>query len=87
MWISLHTLQEIQKLVTISMVQDMITYLNMFPSKSGIPSNLSTASIILRSMNPDYNKLKIIFGAYAQFYIGIINSINQIIVGEIALHP
>ena len=47
----------------------MITCLNMFPSQNGISSNLSPASIILGSPNPDYNKLKIKFGAYAQVYI------------------
>ena len=44
----------------------MITYLNIFPSKNGISSNLSPEAIILGSPNPDYNKLKITFGEYAQ---------------------
>ena len=49
------------KLMTISLVQDMIIFLNMFPSKKGIASDLIPLAIILGSPNPYYNKLKIIF--------------------------
>ena len=59
----------------------------MFPSKNGISSDLSPAAIILGSPNPDYNKLKITFGAYAQVYIGTTNSTKQITVGAIELRP
>ena len=45
----------------------------MFPSKNVI------------STNPDYNKLMITFGAYAQFYIGATNSTIPRTVGLIAL--
>ena len=65
----------------------MITCLNMFPYRNGISSKLSLAAIILGSPNPDYNKLKITFGAYAQVYIGTTNSTKQITVGVIALRP
>ena len=75
------------KLMTISLVQDMITCTNMFPSKNGISSDLSPASIILGSPNPDQNKLKIAFGAYSNFYIGTTNSTKHITLGEIALRP
>ena len=71
--------------MTISLVQDMITYLNMFPSKNGISSNPSLAAIILGSPNPDYNKLKITFGEYLQVYIGTNSSTKQRTVGAIAL--
>ena len=59
----------------------------MFRSKNGISGDLSPVSIILGSRNPDYNKLKIIFVAYAQVYIGTTNSTKQISVGAIALRP
>ena len=65
---------KITKSMTRSMVQDMITFLNILPSKNGIPSNLSPSDIILGSPNPDYNKLRITFVAYAQVYIGTTNS-------------
>ena len=66
-------------------VQDMITYLNMPPSKNGISSDLIPAAIIIGSPNPDYNKLKITFWAYAQVYIGTTNSTKKRTVGVIEL--
>ena len=69
------------------MVQDMITSLDMFSSKNGISSNLIPEAIILGSPNPDYNKLKIKFGAYVQVYIGTTSSTKQRTIGAIALRP
>ena len=57
----------------------------MFSSKNGISSDLSPAAIILGSPNLDYNKLKIIFGAYAQVYRGANNSTKKRTVGAISL--
>ena len=57
----------------------------MLPSKNGISSELIPAAIILGSPNPDYNKLKIALGSYAQVYIGTKN--KQITKGAIALRP
>ena len=65
----------------------MITGLDMFPSKNGISSKLSPAAIILGSPNPDHNKLRIKFGAYAQVYRGNTNITKWITVGAIALIP
>ena len=74
-------------LMTISLVQDMVTCLNMIPSKNGISSDLSPAEIILGSPNPDYNRLKITLGSYTQVYIGTTNSKNRRTVGTIELSP
>ena len=63
-----------KRLMTISLVQDMITCLKKIPSKNGISSDLRPQEIILGSLNPDYNKLRITFGAYAQVYIGTADS-------------
>ena len=65
----------------------MINCLNMLTSKNGISSNLSQEAIILGSPNPNYNKLRITFVAYAQFYIGTTNSNKYITVGAIVLRP
>ena len=65
----------------------MITYLKMFPSKNRTSSDLSPAAILIGSPNPDYNKLKITFGAYEQVYIGTKNSTERRTVGEIAPRP
>ena len=50
----------------ISLVKDMLNFLNMFPSKNVISSDLSPAAITLGSLNPHYNKLKTASGSYAQ---------------------
>ena len=65
-----------------SLLQYMVTCLNMLPSKNGIPSDLIPAEIILESPNTDYKKLKTIFGAYAKVYIDTTSSTKQIKLGE-----
>ena len=69
------------------LVQDMIAFLSMFPYKNVISSDLRPEVIVLGPLNPDYNKLKITFGAYIQVYIGTTNSPKQKMVGEITLRP
>ena len=63
----------------------MITCLNMFLSKNSISSDLIPAAIFLGSPNPDYNKLNITFGAYAQVNISTTYITNQRTVGAIAI--
>ena len=65
----------------------MTSCLNMFPSKNGITSDISSQAIILGFLNPYYNKLKITFGSYAQVYIGTTNSKKQRTGWAIALIP
>ena len=74
-----------RKLMKISLVQDMFTCLKMFPYKNGISSKLGPAAITLGYPNRDHNKLKTIFGSYAQVFIGTMDSNNQITVGGISL--
>ena len=73
------------KLMTRSLVQDMITCLNMFPYQNWISSDLSPEAIIIGSPYIYYNKLRITFGAYAQVYLVITNSSKQRTVGVITL--
>ena len=84
---SLHDSQKFTKLMTISLVQDMITFLNMLRSRNGILINLSPEATILGYPNTEYNKLKIIFGVYAQVYICTTNSTKEMSVGAITLRP
>ena len=84
---SLHDIQKITKLITISLVKYMITCLNMFPSKNWISINLSQAAKILGSLNPEYNNLNITFGLYGKFYVDTTNSTKQRTVGAISLSP
>ena len=73
--------------MTIFLIQDMVTCLNIFPSRNGISSDLGPEAIILGSPIPDYNKLRIAFGSYAKLYIGTTNIAKQRTVGEIILCP
>ena len=79
--------KKIIKLITISLVQDIITCLNMLPYQNGISRNLSPVAIILWLPNPYYKKLRISFGEYSQVYIGTNNSTKQRTVGVISLGP
>ena len=69
--------KKITKLITGSLVQDMVAFLNMFLYKNVISSDLSPAAIILGSPNPDYNKLRITFVSYEQVCIVTTNSTKQ----------
>ena len=84
---SLYTIQKFTELMRISLVQDMITFLNIFPSNNVISRNLIPVVMILGSPNLDNKKMSITFGAYSQVYICITNSTKQITVGAIALRP
>ena len=68
-------------LMTISLVQDMVTHLNMLPCKNVISSDLIPAEIILGSPNPYHNKFLISVWSYAQVYIGTTNITKKIITG------
>ena len=81
MWISLHNIQEIHIINDKISGTRHINLFNMFPSKNGISSNLIPSAIIRGSPHPDYNKMMIKFGAYAQVYIGTTNSTEQRTVG------
>ena len=81
------TYRNVIKLMTRSLVQDMVTCLNIFPTKNGIFNDLSPVAIILGSPNPHCHNLKIAFGAYSKLYIGTINSTKHRTVGSISLIP
>ena len=87
MWMPLHAIQKITKSMTISLVQYMVTCLNMLQSKNGIFSDLSPEEIILGYPNPDYNNLRVTFGLYVQVFIGTTNITKHIPVGAIAMRP
>ena len=69
----------------ISLLQYMVTCINRFSSKNGIPSDLRLAEIILESSNTDYNKIKTTFGAYIEVYIGNSNITKHRTVGSTAI--
>jgi hypothetical protein len=54
------------------MIQEMVTFavqcLNLLPADDGLSSDLSPHTFITGRSNPDYNNMRIEFGAYAQVY-------------------
>ena len=59
------------KSMTIYLLQDMITCLNISPSKNRISSDLSQSAIVIGSPNTDYNKLKVTFGNIQSYTLAI----------------
>ena len=58
--------RHIPKIMIRHMVADIIRCLNQFPRKNGISQTLSPTTIVAGHARPDYNSMKIEFGAYAQ---------------------
>jgi hypothetical protein len=75
------------KLMTNSLIECAIHWLNAFPSKTGIASNLSPSAIVLGRGSPDFNNRHISFGAYAMVYNGTKNNMSSRCTPAIALRP
>jgi hypothetical protein len=54
--------KKITRLMTWSIVESSVTWLNAFPAKGGASKTMSPSAIVLGSPKPDFNKLKITFG-------------------------
>jgi hypothetical protein len=79
--------KRIPKIMTQSIVESSVTWLNAFPAKEGASKTLSPSAIILGTPKPDHSKLKITFGAYAQAYESTTNTTQARSIGAIALKP
>jgi hypothetical protein len=79
--------KKITRLMTWSIVESSFTKLNVFPAKEGALKTMSPSDIVLGSPKPDYNKLKITFGAYAQVYESTTNTTKSRSIGAVALKP
>jgi len=77
--------KHITKLMTQSIVESSITWLNAFPEKEGASKTLSPAAIVLGTPKPDHSKLKITFGSYAQAYESTTDTNKPRSIGAIAL--
>jgi hypothetical protein len=79
--------KRIPKLMTRSIVESSVTWLNAFPAKEGASKTMSPSAIVLGSPKPDYTRLKITFGAFAQVYESTTNTTRSRSIGAIALRP
>jgi hypothetical protein len=73
--------------MTQSIVESSVTWLNAFPAEEGESKTMSPSAIVLGSPKPDYNKLRIAFGAYAQVYESTANTTKPRSIGVVALKP
>jgi hypothetical protein len=60
---------------------------NDFPAENGISDTLSPNTIVTGNGKPDYNRLGLEFGSYAQVYDGTSNDQSSRTLGAIALNP
>jgi hypothetical protein len=58
--------RQIPKLMVKGLVYKSVNDLNQFPTKNGVSDSASPRNIVTGQPNPDFNKLCIEYGAYAQ---------------------
>ena len=63
--------------MTKGLIEHVRRWANAFPSSAGITGNYSPSNIIDGSQNPDCNRKRIVYGAYAQVYTGTSNDIQS----------
>ena len=69
------------------MIETVIDMLNIFPSKIGISSKMSSMAIVEGAHKFDLGVKRIQFGANAMMYIGTKNDMKARSVPAIALNP
>ena len=69
------------------MVENVVYWINSFPSHTGCSEHMSPATIVLGRSRPDFSKKHIAFGAYAMIYNGTANNMTSRTVPAIALKP
>ncbi|KAI2512761.1 Reverse transcriptase (RNA-dependent DNA polymerase) [Fragilaria crotonensis] len=81
--------KRLPRLLVQHMVADTIRCLNQFPWPNGISATMSPASIVTGVGTPDYNCMRIEFGAYAQVFEdnSPSNTLRARSLGAIALTP
>ena len=72
--------------MTKGLIEHVRRWANAFPSSTGITGNYSPSNIIDGSQNPDCNRKRIVYGAYAQVYTGTSNDMQSRTTPAISLH-
>ena len=72
-------------LMAISLVQNIVKWLNVLPSKGGISEEMSPETIVTGASKPDFNRKGIPFCGYAMVYTGTENNMNSRTVSVISL--
>ena len=71
--------------MVILLVQNMVKWLNTFPSKGRILEETSLKTIVTCASKPDFNRKRIPFLGYAMVYTGTKNNMNSRTVPTISL--
>ncbi len=81
--------KRIPKAMMRAAIENPNNVLNQFPAENGVSSTMSPLTIMTGKPSPDYNNLKIEFGAYAQVYKSNnpTNTMRARTTGAIALTP
>jgi Reverse transcriptase (RNA-dependent DNA polymerase)/Zinc knuckle len=81
--------RRIPKLMMRAAVENANKVMNLFPAHSGVSDTMSPLTIMTGKPSPDYNDMKIEFGAYAQVYENNdpTNTMKTRTTGAIALTP
>ena len=72
-------------IMTKSLVQGWMSWLNSLPPTNGISDTISPATIVLGKLKPYLSKQKMCFGAYALAYTKANNDMNTRVVQAITL--
>ena len=75
------------KLMTNSLVQYAVYWLNAFPPSQGVSEYMSPSNIVTGRGKPDLSKPHIAFGTYAMTYSGTRNNMKSRSIPAIALRP
>ena len=69
--------KQYMKLMTISLIESMNDWLNLFPSKNGISKTMSISTIVKGRRKPVFNKKTVPFGAYFTIYTSTMNNMKS----------
>ena len=72
--------------MTRDLIEHVRCWINAFPINAGITVNYSTSNIIDGTQNPDCNRKRIVYGAYAQVYNGTTNNMQSRTTPAVALY-
>ena len=75
------------RILTVNLVEAMTSWLNAFPTTTGVSQSISPATIVLGKMAPDVGNKTIGFGQYAMVHFGTKNNMRQRSIEGIALRP
>ena len=78
--------RKVPKMMVIALVDNIMFWLNAFPSTNEVSDTMSPASIVQGKPTVDMNIKRIVYGLFAMFFIGTNNNMSRRSVPAIALN-